>query len=157
MKKPLHILTAVVVLLVGVYFLSQWRPGMENMTTSDIARSCVTHEAVSYHVHPELTIIVNNERVLIPANVGISSSCMQALHTHTADGVIHIEAPVKQDFTVGDFFANWQQPFSATQILGNAVDDSTKITMTVNGKEVDTFENTVMNDKDIIVITYGPR
>jgi hypothetical protein len=31
------------------------------------------------------------------------------LHTHAADGVIHIEAPAKVQFTLGQFFDVWRQ------------------------------------------------
>ena len=41
-------------------------------------------------------------------------SCFYWIHTHTEDGIIHIESPVRRTFTLGDFFAIWQQPLSAT-------------------------------------------
>jgi hypothetical protein len=33
-----------------------------------------------------------------------------------ADGIIHVEAPMKQSFTLGQFFDVWRQPLSATRV-----------------------------------------
>jgi hypothetical protein len=46
----------------------------------------------------------------------VSGSCFSWLHTHTEDGVIHIESPVQRTFTLGDFFAIWAQPLSDSQV-----------------------------------------
>ena len=43
-------------------------------------------------------------------------SCFYWIHTHTGDGVVHIESPVRRRFTLGDFFALWQVPLSTTQV-----------------------------------------
>jgi hypothetical protein len=155
LKKPLHILIAVIVLFAVVWALGQWKPGAEE-DTRKLAFVCTAHgSTISFHIHPVLTIVVNGEQIVIPANVGVTPDCMRTIHTHTGDGVIHIEAPEAHDFTLGDFFAVWNQPFSATQILGNVADDTHKVTMTINGEVVDTYENTILRDKDQIVITYG--
>ena len=45
-----------------------------------------------------------------------SGSCFYWLHTHAADGIIHIESPVQRTFTLGDFFDEWGQPLSASQV-----------------------------------------
>ena len=45
-----------------------------------------------------------------------AGSCFSWLHTHAADGIIHIESPVKRTFTLGNFFDIWGQPLSATQV-----------------------------------------
>jgi hypothetical protein len=36
--------------------------------------------------------------------------CLSWLVTRFADGIIHVEAPVKRDFTLGEFFDVWGQP-----------------------------------------------
>ncbi len=43
-------------------------------------------------------------------------TCFYWLHTHAADGIIHIESPVQRTYTLGDFFDIWGQPLSATQV-----------------------------------------
>ena len=67
----------------------------------------------------------------VPAGVGIpgavgqhtaggifitSGSCFYWLHTHAADGIIHIESPVHRTYTLGNFFAEWGQPLGAAQV-----------------------------------------
>jgi hypothetical protein len=38
------------------------------------------------------------------------------LHTHASDGIIHVEAPRQQTFTLGQFFAVWGVPLSKSQL-----------------------------------------
>jgi hypothetical protein len=38
------------------------------------------------------------------------------LHTHSADGIIHTESPVKRTYTLGEFFAIWGQPLNRNQV-----------------------------------------
>lgn len=126
-------------------------------TTREIALTCTTDMATEYHIHPILHIFVNGEQIGIPANVGITPTCMTSLHTHTPDGVLHVEAPVARDFSLGDFFAVWQKPFSSTELMGNVENETHEVTVTVNGEAVDTFENTILKDADRIELRYGPR
>jgi hypothetical protein len=157
-KKTWLWIVSIVLLLVIIWFASaSTRDGVKTTRTNrEIAMSCVTHEADTFHIHPVLQIVVSGAPVAIPAEVGITPGCMRAIHTHTPDGVIHIESNEPRDFTLADFFANWEKPFTSTQILEHVADDAYRIRMTVNGAEVTTFENTVLRDKDQIVIYYEP-
>jgi hypothetical protein len=38
------------------------------------------------------------------------------LHTHAADGVIHIESPVQRTYTLGEFFDIWGQPLNRRHV-----------------------------------------
>lgn len=125
-----------------------------NESTRDLAMSCTTDMATQFHIHPVLHIVVNDSPVEIPANIGISPVCMHPLHTHDNTGTIHVESPIKRDFTLSDFFAVWDKEFNRNQILDNKVDANHIITMTVNGSSSDQFENLVLADKDEIVIEY---
>jgi hypothetical protein len=94
--------------------------------------SCDTLESTIVHQHVHLAVFFDGEEQLIPMGVGIGEpwqvadtedgpfvedgSCFYWLHTHTEDGVVHIESPVRRPFTLGDFFAIWEQPLSATQV-----------------------------------------
>lgn len=93
---------------------------------------CGSHEETLFHIHAHVAIMVNGSLRAIPQGIGIapprqeaqtasgptvvSGTCFYWLHTHTADGIVHIESPVQRTFTVGDFFDIWGQPFSATQV-----------------------------------------
>jgi hypothetical protein len=103
-------------------------------------------EQVSYHVHAHLAIFVNGQAQVIPYGIGIvgpsgvqqstegpfvtAGSCFYWLHTHTEDGIIHIEAPQAQPFTLGQFFDLWGQPLGPTQV-GSA---QGLVIATVNGQ-----------------------
>jgi hypothetical protein len=107
---------------------------------------CQARENVAYHVHAHLTIFVDGHAAQIPYGVGIGpplegvnttagpfvelGSCFMWLHTHAADGIIHIESPTTRTYTLGQFFAIWGQPLSAHR-LGPA---SGKVVAFLNGK-----------------------
>jgi len=78
--------------------------------------SCDAMEGSRLHIHQHLAIFDHGKEVAIPANIGIppGKQCLYWLHTHTSDGVIHIEAPLARTFTLGDFFKIWGQPLSKT-------------------------------------------
>ena len=157
MKKNIWLwIGGVIVLLVGVWFASSsTRDGVTtNKTNREIAESCTSHESNRFHIHPVLSIYVEGEVQPLPANVGIVPGCMKTIHTHTPDGVIHIESDEPRDFTLGDFFANWEQPFSQTQLRDYTTDATHRIRVTVNGADVDTYEQTVLRDHDQIAIYY---
>lgn len=92
---------------------------------------CQAGEQVAEHTHARLTIFVDGHPKRVPYGVGIadpqlqsglgipfvvSGACFDWLHTHTADGIIHTEAPVQRTFTLGNFFDVWGQPLSRTQV-----------------------------------------
>ena len=69
----------------------------------------------AYHIHIHLTIYINGKFVPIPKNIGIASdgSCFYWMHTHTSDGIIHIEAPKKQsNLALDDFLTIWHVGFA---------------------------------------------
>jgi hypothetical protein len=93
--------------------------------------SCQTSEQTIFHIHAHLTIFVNGVARQIPAAIGIpgaqaqntpqgpfitSGTCFYWLHTHAADGIIHIESPVQRTYTLGDFFDEWGQPLGPSQV-----------------------------------------
>jgi hypothetical protein len=94
---------------------------------------CQSTEQVAYHVHAHLAVFVNGRSRPIPLGIGVvkpivtqsssggfaqASTCYYWLHTHVQDGVIHIESPTKQGYTLSQFFDEWRQPLSATQVAG---------------------------------------
>ncbi len=128
--------------------------GSGSGTTREIAMSCTLDMYTQFHIHPHLRIMINGAEQTIPANTGISLSCMHPLHTHDTSGTIHVESPEQRDFTLGDFFAVWGKTFSKDQILDSVIDASHEIVMTVGGAPSDAYENLVFKDKQEIVIEY---
>ena len=92
--------------------------------------SCQTGEQTLFHIHAHLAIFVNGKAWQIPAAIGIpgaqaqqtanapyiaTGTCFYWLHTHAADGIIHIESPVQRTYTLGNFFDEWGQPLGPAQ------------------------------------------
>jgi hypothetical protein len=106
---------------------------------------CGPVEQIAYHVHAHLAVYAAGQLQQIPAGIGIpqpiaeqtpegpfvvNGKCFYWLHTHAPDGILHIESPTARIYTLGDFFAEWRQPLSATQV-GSA---RGKVTAYLNGK-----------------------
>jgi hypothetical protein len=118
---------------------------------------CEAGEQLQYHVHAELQILIERQLATVPKNTGIRNDCIFWLHTHDDTGLLHIEAPKKSDFTLGQFFAVWGQPLSSTQLLTSTVDATHKITATVNGDPFTGDPSTIpLVDGETIVLQYGP-
>src|SRR3954454_12846733 len=80
--------------------------------------SCDAQEGQRIHIHQHLAIFDHGKAMTIPQYIGIpfASRCIYWLHTHTPDGIIHVEAPMNRSFTLGDFFAVWGQPIARKQV-----------------------------------------
>ena len=74
--------------------------------------SCDAQEGQRIHIHQHLAIFDHGKAMTVPQYIGIpqASRCIYWLHTHTPDGIIHVEAPKDRSFALGDFFAVWGQP-----------------------------------------------
>jgi hypothetical protein len=91
-------------------------------------------QKVSYHIHTLVEIFVDGNQVHLPAGAGIPTprlveqlpggvwmdnsvdGCLYWLHVHTNDGVVHVEAPYRGNFTLGEFFDIWRQPLTRTRV-----------------------------------------
>jgi hypothetical protein len=107
--------------------------------------ACQSGEQLLFHTHVRLTIFVDGHERAVPAGVGIADAqtqqtakgpvaaggaCISWLHTHTTDGIIHIQSPIQRAYTLRNFFDVWGQPLSQTQV-GPA---SGPVTAIVNGR-----------------------
>lgn len=88
------------------------------------------------HYHPQLRVVVDGAEVAVPANIGVdpSTGAMSALHTHTPDGQLHVEADVAGEvFTLGQLFTQWGVALSSEQIGGVLAKPGEAVTVTSNG------------------------
>jgi len=162
MIKSVAIVLALLIVGFGLVLLFPRESENTVQTTSDrtsreVALDCTTDMATKFHIHPTITIVANGENQVVPADIGIRGGCMNALHTHDMSGLVHVESPERRDFTLGDFFAVWEQPFTRNGILSYALDEDHQIQVTVNGIDVETYEDTVLSDNAVIVITYESK
>jgi hypothetical protein len=92
---------------------------------------CQGAEQALFHIHAHLTVFVRGAARRIPYGIGIpaaqasptpagpfvgTGACFYWLHTHAADGIIHIESPVQRTYTLGDFFDVWGQKLGPTEV-----------------------------------------
>jgi hypothetical protein len=96
---------------------------------------CQMGEQIAFHIHAHLRIVVRGRSRQVPAGIGIAppyeveptpagafvagGTCFAWLHTHAADGIIHIESPVKRVYTLGQFFRIWGQPLDHDHVGPN--------------------------------------
>ena len=121
--------------------------------------SCDAQEGQRIHIHQHLLIVDRGRTVPIPPNVGQPANvrCIYWLHTHTPDGIIHIEAPKDRSFTLGDFFKVWGQPLSRTMASTAKARKGRTLKVWVNGKAYagDPAKIALVAHEDI-VIEAGP-
>ena len=117
---------------------------------------CESGERLDYHVHATVRIVIDGEPRGIPANVGVKpGECIYWLHTHDNEGLIHIEAPREDNYTLGQFFAIWDQPLSPTQILDRTTDANHAITATVNDETYNGNPADIrLTDGAVVVVEY---
>lgn len=119
--------------------------------------ACDPMEQVTYHVHAHLNIRVNGELQVIPGDVGLRSICLFWLHTHQVHGVIHVEAPAEQVFSLRQFFAIWGKPLDATVVADWAVPEGSRLWIFVNGAPHSGDPNEIeLDDLTSIELQIGP-
>jgi len=116
-------------------------------------------EELKFHVHAHLDVFINGQHILVPAGIGIDTTnpgvhtaplyghpayggisvpcdqpCISPLHTHDVGGVIHTESSTRKYNTLAQFFVEWNQPLSATQV-GTYSSPQTPIAFYVDGKK----------------------
>lgn len=92
---------------------------------------CLGNEQLAFHIHVHLTVFDNGIARSIPYGVGIEGPqtmrtpegifvgggmCFYWLHTHSADGIVHIESPVVRTFTLGNIFDVWGQKLGPDRV-----------------------------------------
>lgn len=148
MKTNTKIVIAVIVVLIVVLLF--WGKKNQNASISfwnETGIECLTngHVNLGQHIHPTIKIFIDEAEVPVPANIGVTSTCMAEVHTHDEAGVIHIESvDAGKGFGIQDFFTVWGEDFEK---------EGYERVVTVNGEEVDPWEYR-MKDLDEIVVSY---
>ena len=120
------------------------------------------------HWHPNLRIMIKGQDQVIPSGIGInignnmdnemSSMRMSPTHTHTGDGIIHMENDrpwqKPETLTLGYFFKVWEKNFNSSCIFDYCNGKNGNLTLTVNGELNSDFDKYVMHDRDKILIAY---
>lgn len=117
--------------------------------------SQLSQEQLAFHIHQHLDIFVNGKRLPggVPQLIGINDSAyITELHTHSNDGIVHVESAKKVDYTLGQFFAEWAV-FLNARCIGSYCDG---LKWYVNGvQKTGNPQNLVLKDHEEIAIVVG--
>ena len=108
----------------------------------------------SYHAHALLSVFRDGEPVTVPANIGFDErGGHSSLHTHTPDGVIHMEADNPYAYELAQVFAAWGVAFGDDRLGGDTADGTKQVHVYVNGEPAS--GPVTMDDGDNIVVAFG--
>lgn len=141
-KIGIPIAAAAIVMVLGIVF------GIQGSEQGTIGTKMVMH------IHPQLSVKVNDQPIIVPENVGIDKALwkdhsldkngmqgMSPLHTHDDTGTLHVESSVNRGYTLGEFLDVW----------GGLDTGSGKILkVTVNDQPIADWRNHILKDKEQI-------
>ena len=134
------------------------------------------------HDHVHLDVLVDGRKVTVPPGVGLAeptdngpckpptpavSECNAGdfytafvanspLHTHSASGMIHIEADRPGRYTLGQFFDEWGVRFSETCLGAYCTGGGKELAVFVAGRRVDgAFRSVVLGNREEIAVVFG--
>jgi hypothetical protein len=135
---PIAVGLVLVLIGVGIFIYARAtstnsQPQGQNQTAQPIdGIQCQKSEQIAYHVHAHLAIYADGNQRPVSQGIGIEQpqdvqqtqqgpfvaggSCLYWLHTHDASGIVHVESPNQQAYTLGQFFDIWGQTLSPQQV-----------------------------------------
>ncbi len=123
-----------------------------------IGLPALSEEGMVLHTHQHLDIVIDGKPVPIPSGIGTNERIgfITSIHTHDTSGVIHVESPTIETFTLGQFFDIWGVRFTADTIGGYTSQENKTLRVFVNGKEhVGDPRTLALDAHQEIVIVYG--
>jgi hypothetical protein len=138
--------------------------------------------AVIRHDHVHLDVIVDRRRVAVPAGVGIAEpvdngpcpplggkngDCATGhgffgrvanspLHTHSASGIIHVEADRPGAYTLGQFFDEWGVRLDRSCVGGYCSGDGKELRVYVDGsRRTGDPRAVVLGNRQEIAVVFG--
>lgn len=150
MGKWILVTVGIIVLVFAGLFYSVRNTGGSN-TIDGVGCLPNGHQTVAQHIHPELRILENGVEQVPPANIGVTQGCMRWLHTHDADGRIHLETPDQRDLKLGQFLSVWQAGgsyFLEGKVVANVTIDGVQY----NGD----YREIILKDHQKVVLVVAP-
>ena len=146
-KNGLIIAGIIIVILIGIGISVGSMTSTTDKTTSNAQKMLM-------HIHPRLYLNIDDQPYFVPQNVGIDPNLwkdhsldqygmigMAPLHTHTADGMIHVESKVSRNYTLGEFIDIW-----GLDLKGKSV------SVVVFGQPISDYQNHIFNDDESIIM-----
>ena len=119
----------------------------------------LSQEGSVLHIHQHLDLFVDGKRTPVPGGIGINdNSFISPIHTHDASGVIHVESPSKEQFTLGQFFAIWGVRFTPHALGGYRSRANRPIRFYLDGKRyaADPTRLALASHQEIAVVIGKP-
>jgi len=136
-----------------------WAPEYQHLTSrlKAINLPLLGAEGTALHIHVHLDIYVNGRVVTVPASIGIPpSGGITPVHTHDTTGIIHVESPdAHATYTLGQLFDIWGVKFTDNSLGSYEDNDTSKMVVFSNGKEVKDPMNLPFKAHEEIAISYG--
>jgi hypothetical protein len=108
----------------------------------------------SYHAHALLAVYRDGQQVPVPADLGYDETgAHSSLHTHTPDGVIHMEADDPYPYRLSHVMTTWGVAFDADRLGGDTAAGEKKVHVYVNGEPA--APDVELKDGDNVVVAYG--
>jgi hypothetical protein len=115
-----------------------------------------------FHHHVHLSLFVNGEQIAIPRGTGMEdpsqghyiyhAECFYWLHTHDETGIIHMEAPTSRFYDLHDYFYEWGEPLTPTNVAGY----TGAVTVFINGVQQSVDPRTIQfNPYEEITLEIG--
>jgi hypothetical protein len=114
-------------------------------------------EVTNFHIHQKLDLFIEGEPVPVPNGIGILSATQLAeIHTHSGDGIIHVEGAASRHYTLGQVFDVWGVRFTGSCLGGYCEQGDESVRVFVNGEAVRGDPRRLeLQDRQVIVVTYG--
>lgn len=123
-----------------------------------IGLPALSAEGTTLHIHQHLDIFIDGKTTPVPANIGINqvAGFISDIHVHDGTGVIHVESPTVQTFTLGQFFDIWGVKFTKDAIGGYVVSGEKTLKVYSNGTlyQGDPRELQLQAHQEIVIV-YG--
>jgi hypothetical protein len=103
-----------------------------------IHQPALAAEGNALHIHQHLDIFVHGKPLPVPPGIGIHETApafISPVHVHDTQGIIHVESPTVETFTLGQFFDIWGVRLSATCVGGYCTDGANTLVVYVNGEK----------------------
>jgi len=154
-KKSMMIIIPVIVavVVIGVAGAVLYQP---TQAAAISGVECNRNEQLVHHIHSHLDVLVDGEKMSVPSGIGIltSPSCLYWIHTHSSDGLIHIEAPQEKNFTLGQVLDIWRQTKDTSGFFNSVA--GVNATAYVDGEKFDgNYRDVKLDSLEEIALVYG--
>ncbi len=156
-RKDKNTIIAVVMIAIAVtsiavisYVLTQASNSGQAAIIDGIQCDNTQHD--NFHTNAHLDIFINDQPYTVPGKIGIvNNTCLYWIHTNDTTGIIRIEAPNDEQFTLKQLFDIWKATSS-----NFPPNDTT--TVYINGQQSTlNLNDTVIKSHDEITVVYGVR